>query len=282
VIANARMYAVSSAAAQCWRNLFEALAERAGLELPVVDHPAPAPMAGLWSRQDLGAVFMCGLPFSRAVPAPVLLAAPVPSPDDFADRPQYWSEFVVRTDSRHARLSDTFGLRIAFTTPESQSGFAAPLRFLSQLGGNAPLYTEVIAPTITPRAALQAVAEDDADVAPIDSYALALLRRFEPELAGRVRTLSRTAARPIPPLVASAPPPPALRAALLSAHEDARLRALLEPLLLRRFQSLPADSYQRLASEYRSTLQAWQERPLALRLHPAFASVLHRPLADVR
>ena len=43
--ASARMYAVSAAAADAWRELFLQLARRARMPLQVLDHPAPAPIA---------------------------------------------------------------------------------------------------------------------------------------------------------------------------------------------------------------------------------------------
>jgi ABC-type phosphate/phosphonate transport system substrate-binding protein len=91
---------------------------------------------------------MCGLPFSRAEPQPVLMAAPVPSPPEFENLPQYWSDFVVREDSAFRTLDDTYGGRIAFTVPDSQSGCLAALsHFMSVAQRDMPLFREVIAPT---------------------------------------------------------------------------------------------------------------------------------------
>jgi hypothetical protein len=50
--ASARMYAVSAAAAEAWRELFLQLARRARMPLQVIEHPAPAPIAELWARRD--------------------------------------------------------------------------------------------------------------------------------------------------------------------------------------------------------------------------------------
>jgi ABC-type phosphate/phosphonate transport system substrate-binding protein len=269
-IANARMYSVSAAAGEAWRALFSQLARRARLPIQVIDHPAPAPLSELWARSDRGAVFMCGLPFSRAEPRPQLIAAPVPLAVEFRGQPLYWSEFVVRADSAHHALSDTFGGRIAFTTPESQSGFAAPLQHLSAAGDGGALFREVIAPQITPQGALTAVAEDRADIAAIDAYSLQLLRRFAPELAARIRVVARTEPRPIPPLVASRAFEP-LTQAFLAAHQDVALHPILADLRLSRFVQANPDTYRRLATEFEDTLAHWRAHKLALELHPAFA-----------
>ena len=275
-IGNARMYSLSGAAADAWRALLSQLARRARVPLQVIEHPPPAPLAELWGRADLAAVFMCGLPFSRAEPPPQLIAAPVPEPVEFRGQPIYWSEFVVRADAAPRTLADTFGARIAFTGTESQSGFAAPLRHLQQAGDGGPLYREVIAPQVTPQGALTAVAENRADVAAIDAYSHLLLRRFAPELAARVRVVARTEPRPIPPLIASCAFEP-LTQAFLAAHQDAALHPILSDLRLSRFAAVEPATYQVLASEFRETLAHWRTHRLALAVHPAFASLNAAP-----
>jgi hypothetical protein len=227
LIANARMYSVSPAAAAAWGRLLSAIAARSGVPVSVVEHPAPAPLADLWRRTDQGAVFMCGLPFSRALPQPVLIAAPVPSPAEFNGRAEYWSELVVRADSAFTSLEDTFGGRLAFTVPHSQSGCVAALSHFMDVHRSAPtalpppLFGEIIAPTITPLGALTAVIDRAADLAPIDSYAFRLLQAYRPDLTSRVRIVARTATTPIPPLVGSRAAfgvPPGLAATGLAAE----------------------------------------------------------------
>jgi ABC-type phosphate/phosphonate transport system substrate-binding protein len=217
MIANARMYAVSPEAAGRWRALLTAIVAASGISVDVIEHPAPAPLEDLWRRTDQGAVFMCGLPFSRSVPQPVLMAAPVPSPAEYGGEPRYWSELVVRRDSGYRSVSDTFGGRLALTVPGSQSGCVAALSFFMSAEREPPLFAEVIAPTVTPLGALSAVVRGDADIAPIDSYAFALLGRYRPDLAEQVRIVGRTTPTPIPPLVASQAGLEALQSAFLEA-----------------------------------------------------------------
>jgi ABC-type phosphate/phosphonate transport system substrate-binding protein len=267
--ASARMYAVSAAAADAWRELFLQLARRARMPLNVIDHPAPAPIADLWARSDKAAVFMCGLPYSRATPQPHLVAVPVPSAPEFHGQPLYWSEFVVAVRSAHRSLDDTFGGRIAFTSAESQSGFAAPLRHLREASDGTPLYREVIAPQITPQGALTAVAEGRADIAAIDAYSVQLMRRFVPELVARVRVVARTEPRPIPPLVGSQPFPP-LTEAFLAAHQDPELQPLLADLRLGRFVQAEAETYRQLEQEFEAALAHWRAHKLSLSVHPGF------------
>ena len=177
------MYSATPQVGALWRRLLaSALAPVDGAPVEIVEHAPPAPIAELWQRPDKAAVFMCGLPLSCAEPRPAIVAAPVPSPAAYGGRACYWTDLVVRADSPFTTLEQTFDHRLALTTPELQSGYAASLHALMPYGSARPLYREVVAPTFTPMGALMAVIDRRAEVAPLDSYALALLQRHAPEL----------------------------------------------------------------------------------------------------
>jgi ABC-type phosphate/phosphonate transport system substrate-binding protein len=311
-IANARMYSVDPVAADLWHRLLAAIANQAGVPLALIEHPAPAPMADLWRRPDKGAVFMCGLPFALADPPPVLVAAPVPAPAEFGDRAEYWSEFVVRADSDFKTVDDTFGHRIAFTVPDSQSGCVAALHYFRTehaargAGGPAPnrapmgrgppdrapmgrrapegrppdrvpLYREVIAPTITPLGALTAVVQGAADVAPIDAYAFALLQKYRSDLTSRVRVVGRTVPTAIPPLVASQPAagdPPAGQPAC-DALQAAFLAAHRDPAMSRLLDGLALRRFARPDSGAYAVLRERYESAARFWNAHALATIIH-------
>jgi len=287
MIANARMYSVSPEAGGVWRELLSEIIAQAGVPVAVIDYPAPAPLEDLWLRTDQAAVFMCGLPYSRARPQPVLIAAPIPSPTEFHGAPHYWSDFVVHKDSALRTVPDAFGKRIAFTVPGSQSGCAAALAYLmaahhepavdaaALTPPRSPLFGEIIAPTITPMGALAAVVDGAADIAPIDSYALRLLRKYRPDLASAVRVVGRTVPTPIPPLVASAASvsekeSAALQSAFLEAHQSASLKLLMNELLLLGFARLDSNAYTVLRERFDAATAYWSSHRLAAHTHPAF------------
>jgi ABC-type phosphate/phosphonate transport system substrate-binding protein len=271
MIANARMYSVSPEVAELWRALLLGIAEQTGLPITVIDHAAPQPIDALWQRTDMGAVFMCGLPFSRAQPQPVLVAAPVPAPIEFGGEPRYWSDLVVRADSKFHGVSDTFGGRIALTVPGSQSGCIAALSYFMSADRTPPLFGEIIAPTITPLGALCAVIQRTADIAPIDSYAFALLQRYRPDLTSQVRVIAQTVPTPIPPLVGSREALDALQSAFLEAHRNASIMTLMDRLLLRCFEQPAPSSYCVLRDRFEAATRYWGSHPLASVIHPAFA-----------
>jgi ABC-type phosphate/phosphonate transport system substrate-binding protein len=289
---NARMYSVSTEAGAVWRELLSGIIAKAGVPATVVDYPAPAPLEDLWLRTDQAAVFMCGLPYSRAERQGVLIAAPVPSPAEFHGAPHYWSDFVVRKDGDFRTVQDAFGRRIAFTVPGSQSGCVAALTYLmaahrepaadteaqpppeTPASRPAPLFSEIIAPTITPMGALAAVIDGAADIAPIDSYALRLLRKYRPELACAVRVVGQTVPTPIPPLVASATSASekelaALRSAFLEAHQSAPLKSLMNELLLLGFARPHSNAYAVLRERFATATAYWRSHRLAAVTHPA-------------
>lgn len=285
MIANARMYGVSPEVAALWRELLSSIIASTGQRIELLEHAAPALIEELWGRADMAAVFMCGLPFARAEPQPLPVAAPVPSPAAFGGEPRYWSDFVVRRDSGFDTVADTFGSRIAFTVPGSQSGCIAALSYFQALHpgadtrGAGPLFAEIIAPTITPTGALEAVVGGAAEIAPIDAYAFELLRTHRPDLTAAVRVVGRTVPTPIPLLVASPPvaagdaggDDEALAAAFLAAHADANVKSLMDRLLVARFVSPDPAAYRELKTRFRAATLFWRSHPLAAVAHPAFA-----------
>ena len=284
MIANARMYAVDAHTPGLWRALLSSVTAQAGLDVEVIEHAPPAAIDDLWRRTDMAAVFMCGLPYSRANPRPTLIAAPVPSPPEFAGRAEYWSELVVRSDSPHGDLESTFGGTICLTAPNSQSGYAAALQYLiafdvardAKPGARSPLYREIAAPAITPLGAATAVVAGAADVAPIDAYAYRLLQRYRSDLTSKLRTVARTARTPIPPLVASIALEASiegaqgLRAAFTAAHRDPARKVLLAGLELSHFVTPDPRDYAVLRIGFESATAYWREHPLAEIVHPAF------------
>ena len=206
MIANARMYSITPAAKAAWRELLGWVLARARLPFEVIDYDAPAPLAPLWARDDLGCVMMCGLPAALRTPAPRLIAAPVPSPARYRGRACYMTDLAVRADSSHARIEDTFGGIVGYTVADSQSGYFAVRHFLRpyQQQRGAPLYRAVVGGLLNARGVIDALAAGTIDVGPLDSYCYDLLCHLEPAYAQQVRIVASTEPTAIPPFVATA------------------------------------------------------------------------------
>ncbi len=244
-VASARMYSWSPTLTAAWRRLLEWVATRAGGGLTVLELADPYPLETLWARDDLGCVFMCGYPWAMQADRPHLLAVPIPSPARYEGRPIYFTDFVVRADSAHRTLEDTFGGRIAYSIEHSHSGYNAARFHL--LGHRRPdrltLYAEVIGPLHRQLPVIDAVLDGRADVGPVDAYGLDLLHRHGAERARRVRVVATTVEAPSAPLVASPGVDASTRRrvteALLAVHTAPELAPTLDELLIARF--VPAD-----------------------------------------
>tara|TARA_R110002167_G_scaffold61448_2_gene173287 strand:+ start:636 stop:1463 length:828 start_codon:yes stop_codon:yes gene_type:complete len=269
MILNARMYSPTPEIAALWNALLEQVAAACAAPVRLFDYPPPQPLGPLWARADKAAVFMCGLPFGLADPAPVAVAVPVPKLPGGAGRPVYWSDLVVRADSAFHHLADTFGGRVALTTLESQSGCVAMLDHLTEGDVPSPPYAEVIGPTVTFLANLRAVIDGQADVAPLDSYGFALLQRHHPELTAQVRVIARTRPMPMPLLVGSSAVP-GLAEVFLDLHRRPACWALLDALLLDRFMAPAAEDYAVLARRREVAFAHWRGRPLSRTANPDF------------
>ncbi len=248
-IACARMYNIAPEARAAWRTIFAWASGRTGVPLEVIEHAAPAPLDDLWARLDMGCVLMCGWPYAMADPRPRLIAVPVPSPPRYGGKPVYFTDLVVRADSAYRNVPDTFGGRLAWTLGTSHSGYNALRHHLLRYRTNErpALYRKTVGPLVSPVRALQAVVDGAADIAPLDSLCLDLLRRHAPERAAAVRVIETTEPAPFPPLVASPGADPEecarLQQALLCAHADATLRPALEDALIRGFAAAAPEVY---------------------------------------
>src|SRR5215469_9992552 len=219
-ISNARMYAVTAQVEDAWRELLAQVAREAAVPLTYLPYPAPQPLETLWSRPDLGAVFMCGYPIALKLAPVVPLAAPVPRAPWAQGRAVYRTDLIVRADAPYRALEDTFGGRAGWTVAHSQSGFNAFRHHLLAFRetGRPALYREMQGNLVTARNVLDAV-----------------------------RVLTSTALTPLPALVASAGTPAEavtrLRAALTGAVTRPWFAALAQVLLIEDFVEVAPDAY---------------------------------------
>lgn len=266
-IMNARMYAVTPEVEAGWEALFGQIAREAGVELSYLRYPAPQPLEPLWSRPDLGLVFMCGYPIALQLAPVVPIAAPIPKAAWAGGRPVYRTDLIVREDAPYQSLEETFGARAGYTVAHSHSGFNAFRHHLLQYrSAQRPvLYGEMIGELITARNVLDGVRSGRIDVGPLDAYWHLLLARHAPQLTADLRVLASTATAPMPALVAASTVPQAeverLRAALIGAAERSWFGPLGELLQLEGFAAVTELTYDVLLDWERAAKAAGYERP---------------------
>ena len=242
------MYEAVPRAAEAWRRLFGEVFRAARLDIEVVEHRFPKPIADLWAQPDLACAFMCGWPFVKS-DVMQAIAAPVPSPPRYAGLPRYCSEFLVRESSGWHSLEDAFGHRFGWMSADSQSGFNAPRAHLAHyVTKERPrLFGEVKGPLGAPMKAMEALRAGDVDLIALDSFFLDLCRHHEPERIAGIRCVETTPWTPIPLLVAApgidSSVVDRLRDFLVNLHGDPRFGPLLADVLLDRFVAPDIGAY---------------------------------------
>lgn len=238
MLANARMYSVTPAAAEAWRAIIGWATREAGVPVDFVEHAAPKLLSDLWARDDLGCVQMCGLPASLRRPSPTILAAPQPSLPRYRGKAVYMSDIAVRVDSPFRTLEDTLGGVAGYTLKDSQSGYFA-FRTLLLTKHPGAKYRKIVGGLLNPRGVIKALAAGDIDVGPLDGYVFDLIRAGDPAYAAQVRIVASTDPTPMPPLVATAPLAAEqierLRGAFFALHQERSLDEARKVLLVERF-----------------------------------------------
>jgi ABC-type phosphate/phosphonate transport system substrate-binding protein len=248
-IMNARMYAVTPEVEAGWQALLRHITAEAGVTFDYVAHPAPQPLEQLWSRPDLGCVFMCGYPIALKLAPVIPIAAPIPSAPWAEGRPVYRSDLIVRQDSRYQSLEDTFNGCAGWTVEHSHSGFNAfRYHLLDYRTPQRPrLYREVRGHLVTARKILDSVLDGSIDIGPLDSYWHQLIAQHNPGLGVGIRVLASTQLAPIPAFVAASSLPHATIAQLRTTFAGAARKAWFEPyrqlLLLEGFAAVEPDDF---------------------------------------
>lgn len=265
-IANARMYSVTPSVRDDWNALLRVVLARAVLGWEVIDYAAPAPLNALWARDDLGLAMMCGLPFSQRGQQPTLIAAPIPSPARYGGKPVYFTDIVVKADSAFQSLEDTFGGTVGYTLADSMSGGVALRDHLAPYAkarNGQRLYRGAVGNLIHARGVIDALVAGKIDVGPLDSYYFDLLKRNDAAYASQVRVIASTAARQIPPLIATAPlsvdTVERLRKGLTAALNHPSLNGVADRLQLAGFATPDPRDYAVLARIAAQPVPAFEE-----------------------
>src|SRR5258707_694855 len=128
----------------------------------------------------IDAAFICGLAYiellrhGKADFEP--LAAPQLEGERFAGRPVYFSDVIVRRDSRFHRFSDLRGCSWSYNEPYSHSGYGITLYRLLQLGETGGFFGRVVEAGWHERS-INLVASGEVDASAIDCQVLAVTLR---------------------------------------------------------------------------------------------------------
>jgi phosphonate transport system substrate-binding protein len=196
---------------------------------------------------DLGVI--CGLPYvwlaDRHPPPVEPLAAPVLAGERYGGRPVYYSDVIVRHDSRITCLEELRGCSWAYNEPASHSGHTVTLYGLVRMGARPGFLGRVVEAGFHQRA-IRLVHAGAVDAAAIDSQVLAVERRDHPGLAD-LRIVGSFGPSTIQPVVAASRLPDAwkreVRELLVSLGDDPSARPMLAQGFIERFAAVDDGAY---------------------------------------
>ncbi len=217
----------------------------------------PAPVAldrdragdEIWHDENLLLAQTCGLPFVTDLTNSVTLVG-TPAYELECGAGSYYSVILVRADCPAQSLDELAGLRLAYNSRNSQSGYAALAYALRDRAGNDPFFASGTR-TGAHRASIQSVAQGQADVAAIDAVTWQIAQRHE-TTAQALRVLTSTEPTPGLPFICAKRPdwrPDRIHLAVVEAmaalDEDCR-----QALLLAGFQHTMPSDYEVIRAHY--------------------------------
>jgi ABC-type phosphate/phosphonate transport system substrate-binding protein len=174
------------------------------------------------------------------------LAAPVLAGDRYAGRPVYYSDVIVRHDSRIIRLEELRGCSWAYNDPASHSGYTVTLYSLVTMGAGPGFLGPVVEAGYHQRA-IRLVAAGAVDAAAIDSQVLAIELRDHFRLADGLRVVGSFGPSTIQPVVAASRLPQELkdqaREVLVTLVDDPSARPMLDHGFIERFVAINDGAY---------------------------------------
>ena len=214
--------------------------------------------------------FLCGLPYvrlSRERPGMLHpLAAPVLDEPRYEDRPVYFSDVIVRTDSPASSFGDLRGRSWAYNDPDSLSGCLLVRYHLLQMGETEAFFSSVIF-SGRHQESIRRVVSGEVDASAIDSQVLGVACLRNPNLARQFRVIAVLGPSTIPPVIATGTVPQEIQAlagdAICALGGDAAGRETLAAGLIRRYTPIEDRAYDDIREKMAAVANVNAGRPPA-------------------
>ncbi len=228
----------------------EYLGQKLGIKTEFVDDVSWQAREALLDSGAAQLGWVCGLPYTwKADDNPSafeLVAAPVMAGARYRQSPVYFSDVIVRRDSKFKTFEDLRGARWAFNEPHSQSGHNITRYHLAKRGEFKNFFGDVIEAGAH-LTAIDLVLNGTIDASAIDSTVLEIAAVERPEILSQLRVIDVLGPSPIPPWVVSTTLPlelrNAVRCAFLNMHTTAEGRAILAASQMQKFAAVTDADY---------------------------------------
>jgi ABC-type phosphate/phosphonate transport system substrate-binding protein len=228
-----------------WQAIRKSLQEIGVKDLPK-DLSEPLDLPSFWSDPHLFFGQTCGYPLTHNLCGQAKLIATPCYDSEHAEGPRYGSAIIVAQSSSIKTLIDAKNHVAAINGYDSNTGMNLFRISLARAGAYGDVFSEVIV-TGSHRASVNAVANNEADIASIDVISLAHFIRFDPALSSRIRIIGYTPKTPGLPFITSGVTAPSLvediRRALISVLKESPRPYAVETLMLKDAVVLPRSAY---------------------------------------
>ena len=185
--------------------------------------------------------FICSGAYVSALPEGYMEIIAVPQ---INNKTYYQAYVIVHKDSPYQQFIDLKNKRFALTDPLSNTGYYYPLRRVKELGFTLDRFFSKTIYTYAHDYSIQAVARKLVDGASVDGLIFDYLAKHNPALVQNIRIIEKSEPFGMPPVVVPRRLDPQLKAKLksilLSLHQDAKGKQILDQLNIDRF--VPGDS----------------------------------------
>lgn len=186
------------------QDTYTAIAVYAGQQLDMAIDVAISRGLNEFSNVHADAGFLCGLLYvhlSATEEDPIeLLAAPVLRGSRYQGRPHYFSDIVVRRDSRFHSFDDLRGCTWAYNEEVSHSGYNLVQYSLLERQGHTNYFRSTVK-SGSHTQSLQLVLAGQADAAAIDSHVLEVILQKDRGLASQLHRIDHLGPSSMPPIV---------------------------------------------------------------------------------
>lgn len=254
---------VSEAGVPVYGEIVDYLAQRSGAPLELITGLGYSTITQMLEAGAVEYGFICGYPYILAHDQPTpkveLVAAPVMKDPRYLHRPVYFSDLIVQKDSPLKSIKELHGLTYVYNEETSNSGYNMPRAYLVQLGLTKGYFGKVLR-SGSHEESIRMVATGLADASFVDSLVLDYDRVRGLGHAADVRVIdSLGPVATVPFVVSSAAPATArglLKSRILTMHEDAEGRKILDKALVERFADVADSDYDAIRAMKKSAEDA--------------------------